>query len=72
MTELEAAIGQMAETVAEIAVDRAGIDRERRERLGREVVIVRAKREIDPLVVEHALEHPGVAVARHGLELSRK
>ena len=67
--EIEAAVRQTAEAMVEILVDRAGEDRVR----GGELVAQLAdspspRATVDVAVIEHVLEHGGVAIQRHRLE----
>ena len=66
--ELEAAVGQGAEAVVEELVDRSGEDRVVGHDLAADVVVIDAERDLDQRMVEHPLEHAGVAIGRHGLE----
>ena len=70
MIELQAPVGQLAEPEVEIFVDRAGVDDVvgDLERTILELAKVDARADVDQRVVDHALEHLGVAVERHGLE----
>ena len=67
--EPQRTVRQLAVAVAEVLVDRAG-EHQVPVRIGRpRLGIVGAEQQIDVRMIEHAFEHPRVALGRHGLEL---
>src|SRR5690554_1039605 len=67
--ELERAVGEPPEGVIEVRVDRPGVYEPAVLDLVSDLLEVGAEHDLDVRVRHHALEHPGVAVLRHGLEL---
>src|SRR5690242_15040638 len=72
MTEREAAIGQLAEAIAEIFIDRPGVDDLIRQDVAADAFEIYAKLQRDIVVIEHVLEHGGESTQRHRLELIRE
>ena len=66
--ELQAAVGQAAETVVEELVDRAGEHQPVGAHFVFDVRVLGRRADPDIVVVQHVLEHGGVAVERHRLE----
>ena len=67
--ELERAVGQGPEAVVEELVDRPGVDQVVELDLGHDLAAVGVEHQLDVVMIQHVLEHAGVAVQRHHLVL---